>query len=115
MPHQALENVYGNQNCNTGTIAQDPPSLPRPHCCRLVLAARLAGRARRAPVRKTTDTRLMTGPDLDPEQYPPIDPREPVPDDAGVLLPGAPDELPEAPAEPMPDDDGNAGGVREPA
>ncbi|MFG2049450.1 hypothetical protein ACGFIW_18710 [Micromonospora sp. NPDC048935] len=57
----------------------------------------------------------MTGPDLDPEQYPPIDPSEPVPDDAGVLLPGAPDELPEAPAEPMPDDGGNAGGVREPA
>ncbi|MDG4759164.1 hypothetical protein [Micromonospora sp. WMMD710] len=57
----------------------------------------------------------MTGPDLDPEQYPPIDPREPVPDDASVLLPGAPDELPEAPAEPMPDDGGNAGGVREPA
>ncbi|MGC5291309.1 hypothetical protein [Micromonospora sp. DT231] len=57
----------------------------------------------------------MTGPDLDPEQYPPIDPREPVPDDAGDLLPGAPDELPEAPAEPMPDDGGNAGGVREPA
>ncbi|MEU1644924.1 hypothetical protein [Micromonospora zamorensis] len=57
----------------------------------------------------------MTGPDLDPEQYPPIDPREPVPDDVGVLLPGAPDELPEAPAEPTPDDGGNAGGVREPA
>ncbi|MFI5928257.1 hypothetical protein ACIA3K_20155 [Micromonospora sp. NPDC051543] len=58
----------------------------------------------------------MTGPDLDPEQYPPIDPREPVPDDAGVLLPGGPDELPEALHEPSPPDDGgNAGGVREPA
>ncbi|MFF5056554.1 hypothetical protein ACFY1S_25565 [Micromonospora sp. NPDC000663] len=57
----------------------------------------------------------MTGPDLDPDQYPPIDPREPVPDDPSVLLPGAPDELPEAPAEPRLDDGGNAGGVREPA
>jgi hypothetical protein len=73
------------------------------------------GWLRRAVVRKTTDTRLMTGPDLDPEQYPPIDPREPVPDDPGVLLPDTPDALPEAPVEPMPDDGGNAGGVREPA
>ncbi|MFF5083531.1 hypothetical protein ACFY36_41330 [Actinoplanes sp. NPDC000266] len=61
----------------------------------------------------------MTQPDLNPDDYPPIDPREPVPDDVGELLPGAPDELPEAPVEPMPGDGdeggGDEGGVREPA
>jgi hypothetical protein len=56
----------------------------------------------------------MSQPDLDPEEYPPIDPREPAPDDAGELLPDTPDELPEAPVEPLPDD-GDEGGVREPA
>ncbi|KHD77243.1 hypothetical protein MB27_12490 [Actinoplanes utahensis] len=56
----------------------------------------------------------MSQPDLNPDEYPPIDPREPVPDDAGELLPDTPDELPAAPVEPMPDD-GDEGGVREPA
>ncbi|MET7751608.1 SpoIIE family protein phosphatase [Micromonospora sp. NPDC005367] len=28
MPHQAPENVYGNQNCNSTTVAHDPPSVP---------------------------------------------------------------------------------------
>jgi hypothetical protein len=60
------------------------------------------------------DNRLMSQPDLDPEEYPPIDPREPVPDDVSELLPDSPVDLPEAPAEPMPDD-GDEGGVREPA
>jgi hypothetical protein len=60
------------------------------------------------------DNRSMAQPNLDPEEYPPIDPGEPVPDDAGELLPDTPDELPEAPVEPMPDD-GDEGGVREPA
>ncbi|MEU4772485.1 hypothetical protein [Micromonospora sp. NPDC023644] len=27
MPHQAPENVYGNQNCNSATVAHDPSSL----------------------------------------------------------------------------------------
>ncbi|MBY8875036.1 hypothetical protein K7640_24720 [Micromonospora sp. PLK6-60] len=56
----------------------------------------------------------MTNPDLDPELYPPLDPRETVPDDPAELLPEGPGELPEAPVEPMPDD-GEAGGVPEPA
>lgn len=51
---------------------------------------------------------------LDPDEYPPIDPGEPAPDDAGELLPDTPDELPDAPVEPLPDD-GEEGGVREPA
>ena len=56
----------------------------------------------------------MSLPDLDPDEYPPIDPGEPAPDDAGELLPDTPDELPDAPVEPLPDD-GEEGGVREPA
>ncbi|SBT65852.1 hypothetical protein GA0070622_2866 [Micromonospora sediminicola] len=56
----------------------------------------------------------MTNPDLDPDVYPPLDPREPIPDDADELLTDTPGELPKAPVEPMPDD-GEAGGVPEPA
>ncbi|MGC4767263.1 hypothetical protein ACLQ20_30895 [Micromonospora sp. DT46] len=70
---------------------------------------------RRAVTAVATDTWSMTNPDLDPELYPPLDPREPVPDDAAQLLPDTPDELPEAPAEPLPDDGDQSGGVREPA
>jgi hypothetical protein len=61
-----------------------------------------------------TDDVFMTQPDLNPDEYPPIDPREPVPDDPAELLPDALEELPEAPVEPLPDD-GDEGGVREPA
>jgi hypothetical protein len=59
-------------------------------------------------------SRSMSQPNLDPEEYPPLDPREPAPDDAGALLDDTPDDLPEAPVEPMPDD-GGEDGVREPA
>ncbi|WP_432994228.1 hypothetical protein [Dactylosporangium sp. CA-233914] len=54
---------------------------------------------------------------LDPEQYPPINPAEPVPDDAGELLPDTPDTLPAALVERKPGDDGDdgRGGVHEPA
>ena len=60
------------------------------------------------------DDAFMGQPDLDPDKYPPIDPQEPVPDDPGELLPDTPDELPPPPVEPLPDD-GDEGGVREPA
>ncbi|MGN9809950.1 hypothetical protein ACTMSW_11410 [Micromonospora sp. BQ11] len=56
----------------------------------------------------------MTNPDLDPDVYPPIDPREHAPDDAAELLAGTSGELPDAPVEPMPED-GEQGGVPEPA
>jgi hypothetical protein len=76
---------------------------------------RLASPVRQgAHIWRIADDGGMSLPDLNPDEYPPIDPREPVPDDAGELLPGAPDELPEAPVEPLPDD-GEEGGVREPA
>ncbi len=64
--------------------------------------------------RGVADDVVMSLPGLDPDEYPPIDPREPVPDDAGELLPDTPVELPDAPVEPLPDD-GDEGGVREPA
>jgi hypothetical protein len=69
--------------------------------------------ARATPV-VVTDNEIMSQPELNPDEYPPIDPREPIPDDPGELLPDAPEELPPAPVEPMPDD-GDEGGVREPA
>jgi hypothetical protein len=72
-------------------------------------------RVRRRRFRRTvTDDGPMAQPNLDPDEYPPIDPEEPAPDDAGELLPDTPDELPDAPVEPLPDD-GDEGGVREPA
>jgi hypothetical protein len=51
----------------------------------------------------------MVQPGPDPDSYPPINPAEPVPDDAGELLPDTPETLPPAPVEPMPgpDDPGN--------
>jgi hypothetical protein len=64
--------------------------------------------------RFVTDDGVMSLPGLNPDEYPPIDPGESAPDDAGELLPDTPDELPEAPVEPLPDD-GEEGGVREPA
>jgi hypothetical protein len=67
-------------------------------------------------VRRATATTLVELSRRHPERQrnPPIDPGEPVPDDAGELLPDTPDELPAAPIEPLPDD-GEEGGVREPA
>lgn len=51
-----------------------------------------------------------------PDPFPLIDPNEPVPDDAGELLPDTPDTLPPAPIEPGPDDPGgDPGAVPEPA
>ena len=51
-----------------------------------------------------------------PEPFPMIDPNEPVPDDAGELLPDTPDTLPPPPIEATPDDPGgDPGGVPEPA
>jgi hypothetical protein len=51
-----------------------------------------------------------------PEPDPMIDPNEPVPDDAGELLPDAPEPLPPPPIEATPDDPGgDTGGVPEPA
>jgi hypothetical protein len=51
-----------------------------------------------------------------PEPDPIIDPDQPVPDDAGELLPDAPEPLPPAPIESTPDDPGgDTGGVPEPA
>jgi len=47
----------------------------------------------------------MTQPGPDPDNYPPIDPTEPVPDDPGPLSPDAPETLPPAPVEPMPGPD----------
>src|ERR1035437_3302402 len=47
----------------------------------------------------------MTQPGPDPDNYPPIDPTEPVPDDPGPLSPDTPDTLPPAPVEPMPGPD----------
>src|ERR1035437_11141701 len=41
----------------------------------------------------------------DPDNYPPIDPAEPVPDDPGPLLPDTPETLPPPPVEPMPGPD----------
>ncbi|PWK32070.1 hypothetical protein BC793_13165 [Actinoplanes xinjiangensis] len=70
--------------------------------------------AHAAPTAPVPDDGIMSQPEMNPEDYPPIDPREPVPDDPGELLPDAPEELPPAPVEPMPDD-GDEGGVREPA
>ncbi|BEL02820.1 hypothetical protein Q0Z83_010110 [Actinoplanes sichuanensis] len=66
------------------------------------------------PKARVTDDGIMSQPDLNPDDYPPIDPREPIPDDPGELLPDTPETLPPAPIEPMPDD-GDEGGVREPA
>lgn len=57
--------------------------------------------------------RCMVNPDQVPEDYPPIDPAEPVPDDPGVLLPDTPDTLPPPPIEPG--RGGEPGGVPEPA
>lgn len=51
-----------------------------------------------------------------PEPDPAIDPDQPVPDDPGELLPGAPEPLPPPPIEATPDDPGgDPGGVPEPA
>ena len=51
-----------------------------------------------------------------PEPDPPIDPDQPVPDDAAELLPDAPEALPPPPIEATPDDPGgDPGGVPEPA
>ena len=51
-----------------------------------------------------------------PEPEPVINPNEPVPDDPGELLPGAPEPLPPAPVEATPEDPGgDPGGVPEPA
>jgi len=47
----------------------------------------------------------MTQPGPDPDNYPPIDPTEPVPDDPGPLSPDTPETLPPAPVEPMPGPD----------
>ena len=47
----------------------------------------------------------MVQPGPDPDSYPPINPAEPVPDDAGELLPDTPETLPPAPIEPMPGPD----------
>jgi hypothetical protein len=47
----------------------------------------------------------MTRPGPDPDNYPPIDPTEPVPDDPGPLSPDTPETLPPAPVEPMPGPD----------
>ncbi len=54
-------------------------------------------------------THVMVQPGPNPDNYPPIDPTEPVPDDAGELLPDTPETLPPAPIEPLPgpDDPGN--------
>ena len=51
-----------------------------------------------------------------PEPDREIDPDQPIPDDAGELLPDAPEELPPPPIEATPDDPGgDPGGVPEPA
>lgn len=47
----------------------------------------------------------MTHPGPDPDDYPPIDPTEPVPDDPGPLSPDTPEALPPAPVEPKPGPD----------
>jgi hypothetical protein len=47
----------------------------------------------------------MTQPGPNPDNYPPIDPTEPVPDDPGPLSPDTPETLPPAPVEPMPGPD----------
>lgn len=47
----------------------------------------------------------MVQPGPNPDDYPPINPAEPVPDDAGELLPDTPETLPPAPVEPMPGPD----------
>src|SRR5450759_3934764 len=47
----------------------------------------------------------MTQPGPDPDNYPPIDPTEPVPDNPGPLSPDTPETLPPAPVEPMPGPD----------
>src|SRR5665811_1742836 len=47
----------------------------------------------------------MTQPGPDPDNYPSIDPTEPVPDDPGPLSPDTPETLPPAPVEPMPGPD----------
>lgn len=54
-------------------------------------------------------THVMVQPGPNPDNYPPIDPSEPVPDDPGELLPDTPETLPPAPIEPLPgpDDPGN--------
>ena len=48
-----------------------------------------------------TDGLIMVKPGPDPDNYPPIDPAEPVPDDAGELLPDTPETLPPAPVSPV--------------
>ncbi|GAA4727853.1 hypothetical protein GCM10023328_02720 [Modestobacter marinus] len=51
-----------------------------------------------------------------PEPDSPLDPDQPVPDDAGELLPDTPETLPPPPIEATPDDPGgDTGGVPEPA
>jgi hypothetical protein len=47
----------------------------------------------------------MVQPGPNPDDYPPIDPSEPIPDDPGELSPDTPVTLPPAPVEPMPGPD----------
>jgi hypothetical protein len=47
----------------------------------------------------------MVQPGPDPDDYPPIDPSEPIPDDGGELDSDTPETLPPAPVEPMPGPD----------
>ncbi|GIJ44908.1 hypothetical protein Val02_17940 [Virgisporangium aliadipatigenens] len=58
--------------------------------------------------------KFMVNPAEVPDDYPPIDPGEPIPDDPGELLPDTPDTLPPAPHEPG-RGPGDPGGVPEPA
>ena len=48
---------------------------------------------------------VMVQPGPDPDDYPQIDPTEPVPDNPGELSPDTPESLPPAPVEPMPGPD----------
>src|SRR5665811_160552 len=92
----------------------DPATERRkPSLCRVGTAS---ARARRpmvidhSPFRSQTPTGScwtvdMTQPGPDPDNYPPIDPTEPVPDDPGPLSPDTPETLPPAPVEPMPGPD----------
>jgi hypothetical protein len=47
----------------------------------------------------------MVQPGPDPDNYPPIDPSEPIPDDGSELSSDTPETLPPAPVEPMPGPD----------